>query len=542
MKLATKLIIFVSISMLVVSSISNFMFYSKSKTGLINSHKEISLAVIETFALTLNGSETAESLQKYLLKLQETIPEIEEFNIYQLGTDSKAIASTDPKTIGKPADPEDLKAANSDLVIPVVDGDTIDITTGLRVNGQVKYVAGVKFSMVSEVARLNHLILINALTMLGLTIIVVGILWFIIAYFLTGSLKSLVQLSERISTGDLRLTQGEMVNHKKDEIGILSRSFYHMIINLRNLVEKISLSSSQIEKNATQFLLVSAKTGKSSQSISVDIESISQGSKNQLISISESSVVINEVAKGVQQIAMSTEDVSSSSSSSLRKAENGKQIIDETKLIIENLVIQSKESVAKIELLGEKTKEIDQIIITISQISEQTNLLSLNASIEAARAGEQGRGFAVVASEVKKLAEQSRIASDSVSKMINSIQEDTVAVVLQISNSYEQTENGLVAVRRAGESFDQIAIEVDTVNGQLMNVSAVVEEMSASSEEIAATIQSLVNNVEKASEKAEHVSAASVESMASMQELVTSSENLTQLSTELNNLISNFKL
>ena len=77
-----------------------------------------------------------------------------------------------------------------------------------------------------------------------------------------------------------------------------------------------------------------------------------------------------------------------------------------------------------VNLLSERAEEIVNTIDIIDDIAEQTNLLALNASIEAARAGEQGQGFAVVAEEVRKLAARSSTATNSITELLLTIQNE----------------------------------------------------------------------------------------------------------------------
>jgi methyl-accepting chemotaxis protein len=542
MKLTNKIIFLVGITVLIITAVLSSIFYSESKQATIKAGEEKALAVIEAFDLTLVGNETEESLQKYLLKLKDSDLEIVEFNIYQLGDIPTTIASLDEEMIGKEADPEDLAAAKNDETVVIIEGDLVDVTTPLHSNGEIKYVAGIMFSMTDEINNLNHLMWISLLIVLLILIVTITIVWLIVNRMITRALNALVLFSERIANGDLTLDTNEISNHRKDEIGVLTRSFYQMAVQLRRIVEHIAKTSTELEHNAKIFSQLSEQTRDTEREIAVSIEEIVVGAKTQLISISESSIAIDEMRTGIEQIANSTEEVANSSIVSIQKADNGNQVIKETVNAIENLVRQSKESASRMELLSEKTKEIDQIIIVIAQISSQTNLLALNASIEAARAGEQGRGFAVVANEVKKLAEQSKVASDHVSSIIQAVQYETMEVVKQINENSAQTEEGLKAVRLTGASFEQISNDVNSVSKQVINVSAIVEEMSASSEEISATIQSIVNTVEDSTEKSEHVAEATIKSMENLESLMDSSQNLTKLSKELSQIISVFKL
>jgi hypothetical protein len=111
------------------------------------------------------------------------------------------------------------------------------------------------------------------------------------------------------------------------------------------------------------------------------------------------------------------------------------------------LMERMNQTAGAVDQLHQRTGEIDGIVKLIQEIADQTNLLALNAAIEAARAGEYGRGFAVVADEVRKLAERTRGATNEISTLVQTVQDEATQVRNQVQVDPEHTGQ----IRRDGE-------------------------------------------------------------------------------------------
>lgn len=354
---------------------------------------------------------------------------------------------------------------------------------------------------------------------------IVTLFWWTTANRITRPLTSGVDFAQTIAKGDF--TNAVSVE-TKDETGSLVKALNTMSKSLQKTLSGIVDTTGTLTHSASGLSEVSGQIAVNSEQTrdeSCQMETAAVEMSGTMKDVSGAAAQANV---NIQMIASAAEQMSTSISEISVNTSKGSETTAEA--------VRHAESVSgKMTALDQAASDIGKVTDTISDISDRTNLLALNATIEAARAGETGKGFTVVASEIKNLASQTAEATDEISEKIVHVQSTTAESI------------------RAIEAITSIVNQVNEIVG---SVAAAIEEQSATTREISANVNQAAKSVENVNSNVTNatgmvleitrrigeVSQAAEKSQNGSREVHSSAEKLSKLATELNDMVSEFKI
>lgn len=364
-----------------------------------------------------------------------------------------------------------------------------------------------------------------------------------IVYILsTRIVKPILRLNQAVNV----VAQGDLTESVtvagNDEVAVLSRDFNKTVSDLKNLIQGVSQSSSQVLRYTQEVSKGVDHTTSTVVRIGEAIGKIAKGAQVQATSTQDVSLSMNDMASGIVKIAETSAQVSEAAREATEQAEQGASAVDLAVRQMGNIGEATSNASNVIERLNGRSKEIEQILDTISQLTSQINLLALNASIEAARAGEHGRGFAVVAGEVKNLAHLSEASTEQIAQLIQEIQLDTKSAVEVMAVGKQDSQEGIRLIEEVKGIFGKILASSRNVAAHILEVSAASEQISAGTQQVSASVDEMYHIAKNSSEDAEHVALATTEQLATMQEIVESVEQLNRVVEELQQGVGKFKI
>ncbi|RTZ17918.1 methyl-accepting chemotaxis protein [Vibrio aquaticus] len=273
-----------------------------------------------------------------------------------------------------------------------------------------------------------------------------------------------IDVMSQVAEGNLNTNMPE---DNTGEFARLSGAVNTSILNLRNMVDKITQSSARVATASTE--------------IAEGNNDLSQRVEAQASNLEETAASMEQMTATVRQNADNAKGANELSDDATKKASKGGEVVG-----------QAVEAMSEI---NNASKKIADIIGVIDEIAFQTNLLALNAAVEAARAGEQGRGFAVVAGEVRNLAQRSAAAAKEIKGLIK--------------DSVEKVDEGSRLVDESGETLNEIVDAVAKVTELIAQIASSSLEQSTGIDEINRAIATMDEMTQQNASLVEETSAAS---------------------------------
>lgn len=480
-----------------------------------------------------------DELEKHLKGIG--LEDVESSYVYVVSPDGTMLYHPTAEKIGQPVENE------------VVKGVTGDIQAGKKVEnkvvtyefkGAMKYAAyyvneNADFILVvttdeddifEPVDNINHRGRIGLLISFVICFIVaIGF----ITIFIINPIFKIEEITGKVARMDFSESEEQVkLNHRKDEIGLMSQALTSLREQLISIVTAIRENSEALTASAEALNIGATDTNTTMEQVENAVNDIANGATNQAEETQEATENVILIGDMVKNTSKTVEELMFSANQMKRANENAQQILSE----LRDINRQSGEYIDVIakqtEVTNESALKIGEATKLITDIANETNLLSLNASIEAARAGEQGRGFAVVASEIQKLAEQSTESARRIEEIINMLMIDSEKAVktmgqvkeiigqqtehiirtdkafVQIQQGVSASLNGMQDISNKTHELDKARINVvDVVN----NLTAIAEENAAATEETSASVVEVASIVTDIAEKAQGLNAIAAE-------------------------------
>ncbi|WP_054744109.1 methyl-accepting chemotaxis protein [Cellulosilyticum ruminicola] len=371
---------------------------------------------------------------------------------------------------------------------------------------------------------------------------------FFITYLISSSickpLNILKIMIDKISSLDLTSFNLETsLLKRKDEMGAIANSMFHMRERLHSTIESLSVGTSLLNDSSTSTLDLSYQIADIAVNNSATTEELAAAMEETSASSTAVGENINSTTSQMNFILEKTQAAFSLSQEIMKRAlalENSNKAAGNKAIeLFESVKFESREVLENVN----EAKKISQLTGAIIEISRQTSLLSLNASIEAARAGDNGKGFSVVAKEIGDLAAESANITTTITeistKVTNSIDNMTNCLD-KVLNFIEHTV--VLDYKRFINAGTQYHNDASTVMNHLNEINSCAKEFNTLTLQINDCIHGINSTVQESTISISNIAEKTADFTRLTNIATDNATNISKCTSDFENLISQFKL
>lgn len=429
---------------------------------------------------------------------------------------------------------EALKNANEESIKTIIEQESQKVIGSMK--NDLERVAVQNNAAIDETGRILETSALDVKSGTTLAVLVIGAICCLGVIVAVGMMlrfmvvKPIHEITEGLrdaAEGDGDLTKRLSIS-RPDEIGMLAKWFDTFVAKLNTIIVDIGANSETVTSSAFEVLSASDQMLQESDGLKKKASSVAASSEEMDVSMTSVAAASEEASTNIGFVA--------EAASEMREALDGVVLeCDRAQGVSQTASTQVKSATDKVAQLGEAARDISKVSEVITEIADQTNLLALNATIEAARAGDAGKGFAVVAGEIKELANQTQQATQQIKGRIEDIQASTNDTVQEV---------GLIAdvIRDVDAIISSIAISMAEQSARAAEVAQNIEQASQGIAEVNQNVAQsshvstlIAENIAEVNEVAADMSSHSADMRAS-------AEGLSELATQLRQMISIFKV